>query len=137
MSVEVQLVQGPLAPLAAHDDDQALGTDGQAGAFVLFEGIVRSTEADQPISGLQYQAYEPMAQDELHKLAHKALKDHDLISVRVWHSKGMVAVGKVSFRLLITSAHRKQALAAMDGFIDALKCDVPIWKTAVYERSCN
>jgi len=43
-----------------------------------------------------------------------------------------VAVGEVSFVLIVESAHRAEALAAMADFIDRLKQDVPIWKRAVW-----
>ncbi len=104
----------------------------QVGATVVFEGIVRTDEAGRAIRALAYEAYEPMASNSLAELARDILSKHGLIAITVEHSRGEVAVGQRSFRLAIESAHRKEALAAMDEFIDRMKRDVPIWKTAIY-----
>ncbi|MCH8271086.1 MAG: molybdenum cofactor biosynthesis protein MoaE [Planctomycetes bacterium] len=96
----------------------------------MFEGIVRAEEDGQRIDALIYTAYEPMATMELTKLAQDVCARHGLARMRVQHSRGRVRIGEVSFRLTIGSPHRKQALAAMDEFIDRMKHDVPIWKAA-------
>ena len=102
----------------------------QTGAVLIFEGIVRAEEDGQRIDALIYTAYEPMATMELTKLAHDVCARHSLARMKVEHSRGRVGVGEVSFRLTIRSPHRKEALAAMDEFIDRMKHDVPIWKSA-------
>lgn len=102
------------------------------GATVVFEGIVRTDEAGRAIRALSYEAYEPMATNSLTELARDILSKHGLIAITVEHSRGEVAAGERSFRLTIDSAHRKEALAAMDEFIDRMKRDVPIWKSPIY-----
>lgn len=106
---------------------------GQTGAVVVFEGVVRGEEDGQRIHALNYTAYEPMATMELTKLAEDVCERHGLARMTVEHSRGRVPVGEVSFRLSIWSPHREEALAAMAEFIDRMKEDVPIWKSA--ERS--
>jgi molybdopterin synthase catalytic subunit len=69
-----------------------------------------------------------MADRQLEYLALDVCSRHGLIAIDVMHSVGRVAVGEISFRLIVASAHRKEALAAMDEFIDRMKQDVPIWK---------
>lgn len=125
MSVAVTIVDGPLGQYEPRPDSAGL-----VGAEVVFDGIVRAHEGDATIAALDYEAYRPMADRELERLAKRMLDEHGLLSIAVWHSVGRVPVGGVSFRLVIRSAHRKEALAAMDGFIDALKVDVPLWKKA-------
>ena len=102
----------------------------QTGAVLVFEGIVRSEEDGQPIDALNYTAYEPMATMELTKLAQDVLDKYGLKQIAVEHSRGRVGVGEISFRLSIWSPHRKESLAATDEFIDRMKRDVPIWKSA-------
>jgi molybdopterin synthase catalytic subunit len=126
MSIAVSIIDGPLADVA-----QPWWPDG-AGAVVSFEGVVRPTEDDRPIQALDYEAYDPMATQQLSRLAQSVLEDHRLIAVRVDHSRGRVSVGRCSFRLRIASAHRKEAIRALDLFIDRLKQDVPIWKKPVF-----
>lgn len=124
MNTSVQIYDGPLP-------DAAPWRVAGAGAVMCFEGVVRPTEADQPIAGLRYETYDPMAENELHRLASEALDRFDILTVRVEHSRGFVANHACSFRLRIASAHRKEGLAAMDWYIDQMKQTVPIWKHAV------
>jgi molybdopterin synthase catalytic subunit len=129
MTVDVRIVDGPLAP--AGSAEPAPG----AGAVVVFEGIVREREGDLIISALDYTSYDPMALGQLRALAEDIVKRHGLIALHAEHSRGRVPVGACSFRLTIHAAHRKEALAAMDGFIDRLKRDVPVWKAPVAQVS--
>jgi len=124
MNTHIMIHDGPL------DTAEPWSVQG-AGAMLCFEGVVRPREADQPIAGLTYDTYDPMAEEELTRLAGEALEQFGLLAVRVEHSRGFVANFACSFRLRIASAHRKEALAAMDWFIDRMKQQVPIWKRPV------
>lgn len=124
--VTVRIVDGPLGqPLAHH----AIQAQGLVGAAVVFEGIVRAEEAGRLIAALNYEVYEPMATRVLYDLAREIVTTHGLLKIEVEHSRGRVAISECSFRLKVLAGHRKQALAAMDEFIDRMKKDVPIWKT--------
>jgi molybdopterin synthase catalytic subunit len=125
--IVVRIVDGPLSA-----EPSPWEHPSGAGALLTFEGIARPTEEGRPIVALDYEAYEPMASTMLRRQAESALAEHDLLGICVEHSHGRVAVGECSFRLRIASRHRKEALAAMDWYIDALKRDVPIWKSAVF-----
>lgn len=124
MAVDVRISDGPLGP---HHADAPLPGGGAA---VVFEGIVRDTENGGAIEGLHYEAYEPMAQRQIHAIAHDLVQRLGLLRISVEHSRGFVPVGGCSFRLVIIAAHRREAIDAMDQFIDRLKQDVPIWKRA-------
>lgn len=124
MSVQIQIHQGPLEAATP------LPNPG-GGAVVCFDGIVRPVEDGKFISGLNYQVYELMAQKQLQKLAHQAVTQFHLLAIAIEHSKGFVPSHQCSFRMQVASLHRKEALTAMDWFIDQLKCDVPIWKQPV------
>lgn len=89
-------------------------------------------EDGQPLSALHYTSYDPMAERELQRISEKAARRHDLLYVELIHSRGRVDAGEASLQLLIAAAHRKPAILAMDQIIDALKRDVPIWKTPIY-----
>ncbi len=125
MSVSVHITEGPLPP-----EGPAASPDGR-GATLVFEGVVRPSEEEDPITALDYEAYEPMASKMLHRLGEEVVGAFGLLALSVEHSVGRIAVGERSFRLRVVSYHRKEALAATDAFIDRLKQDVPIWKTAV------
>jgi len=129
MNVAVTIVDGPIEKMAP-----AWNVPG-AGATLAFEGIVRPTEDGQPLIAIDYEAYEPMATKVLARIATRSREDFGLLGIVVEHSRGRVAVGECSFRLRVASLHRKEALAAMDRFIDELKCDVPIWKKPIFHDS--
>jgi molybdopterin synthase catalytic subunit len=128
-SVEVHIVDGPLGPQAPPRDVPA-----NAGAVLCFEGVVRPLEAGRAIAALDYEAYEPMASTLLRRLGEELSRSHGLIDLCVEHSRGRVPAGECSFRLRVASPHRPAALRAVGEFIDRMKRDVPIWKTAVYEN---
>lgn len=102
-----------------------------AGAAVTFEGIVRPGENGQAIAGLVYEAYQPMATNQLRKLATQVMAEHQLLALQVEHSEGEVVAGACSFRLRVAAMHRGPALAAMAQFIDRMKQQVPIWKKVI------
>ena len=97
---------------------------------MVFDGVVRPTENGLDISGLEYEAYRPMAEQQLEIIGKDLVTKHGLISMDIEHSVGFVPNFACSFRLVIGSKHRKEGLQAMDEFIDQLKQDVPIWKRA-------
>jgi len=124
-AIVVELCPGALDALRA---DRPAG----AGAVVLFEGVVREDEGGRRLLALDYEAYEPMATRQLQALCRDVLEKHGLKTIRVRHSVGRVPVGACSFQLAVAAPHRKEALRAMDEFIDRLKVDVPIWKSPVF-----
>jgi molybdopterin synthase catalytic subunit len=124
MAVDVSINDGPLAaaaPWGAPD----------AGAVLTFEGVVRPTERDVAIDGLDYDAYRPMAESMLRELAAELVDSYGLSAVVVEHAVGRVAVGETSFRLRIASAHRAEGLAAAAEFISRMKEDIPLFKVPV------
>lgn len=133
MSVQVIIFDGALPAELVFKSVRGNERDCESGAALVFDGIVRRMESGKPLKGLLYEAYEPMASRILENLAQGIVTKHGLHSLGVAHSKGLVLVGQRSLRVEIRAAHRTEALAAMSEFIDALKRDVPIWKTAEWE----
>lgn len=106
-----------------------LGTPPEGcGAFVEFSGIVRDEENGSAIAALEYQAYQPMAEREIERLAREILAEHPCELVRVHHRIGIIPVGETAIMLQAASKHRAAAFAFAAAFMDRLKQDVPIWK---------
>ncbi len=124
MNVHTRLTQGPLTALARTPYIQG------SGARAIFDGVVRPTEGGADIQGLHYEAYRPMAEQQLEIIGLELHERHGLIAMDIEHSVGFVPNFECSFRLVIDSKHRREGLLAMDEFIDRLKQDVPIWKSA-------
>ncbi len=130
MSASIRFVEGALPPPGA-----GRGMDGANGAKLVFEGIVRGEEAGRPIRALRYEAYRPMADRELERLALDAVRRFGVERVEAEHGLGEVPVGGCSFRLTIHARHRQEALAAAAHFIDAMKRDAPIWKQPCWSEA--
>ena len=126
MSTTVRIIDGALGPQAA-----VLPPEAQFGAAIVFDGVVRADEGGRTIRALAYEVYEPMASNMLTELGREMLAKHGLVAIMVEHSRGEVPVGQRSFRLTVHALHRAEALAAVGEFIDRMKRDVPIWKTAL------
>ena len=124
MSVQVRLTDGPLSEMVDMPTTQG------SGARIVFDGIVRPVEDGAKIKGLDYEAYRPMAEQQLAIIGNDLVEKHGLLRMDIEHSYGFVPNYACSFRLVIDSRHRKEGLKAMDEFIDRLKVDVPIWKRA-------
>lgn len=129
VAIVVQLVARPILP-----EDWMLAPDGSEGAIVTFSGHVRGTESGSTITALEYEAYAPMAEQELCRIASECLAQHGAGRMTVVHRTGVVPVGEAAVVVAVASAHRKAALACMDAFLDHLKRDVPIWKIRVIHK---
>ncbi len=99
-----------------------------AGAVVRFEGRVRGEENGATIDALDYEAYMPMAQQQMEKIAREIESRHPCLAVRVRHRIGRVPVGEAAIIVEIAARHRGEAFAFLAEFMDRLKQDVPIWK---------
>ena len=128
MSATVRIIDGAIG-----DPAPVLPLDAQFGAAIVFDGVVRSDEGGRTIRALAYEVYEPMASNMLAELGREILAKHGLVAMMVEHSRGEVPVGQRSFRLSVHALHRAEALAAVGEFIDRMKRDVPIWKTALHD----
>ena len=128
MSTTVRIIDGALGTQAS-----VLPPAAQFGAAIVFDGVVRADEGGRTIRALAYEVYEPMASNMLTELGREMLAKHGLVAIVVEHSRGEVPVGQRSFRLTVHALHRAEALAAVGEFIDRMKRDVPIWKTALDE----
>jgi molybdopterin synthase catalytic subunit/molybdopterin converting factor small subunit len=106
---------------------------GEDGAAVVFEGIVRNHSRGRRTLYLDYEAYEPMALNELQRLSHSALERFGIRDVRIVHRLGRLQIGETSVLVVTVSAHRAQAFEACRWLIDNLKKTVPIWKKEYFE----
>ncbi|MFT3867050.1 MAG: molybdenum cofactor biosynthesis protein MoaE [Nibricoccus sp.] len=100
----------------------------QTGAVAEFKGLVRREEAGQPIAALEYEAYQPMAENTMRRIVEDLGKTHSCDRVVIVHRVGMVPVGEAAIIVRVCSKHRAEAFALLSSFMDRLKQDVPIWK---------
>jgi molybdopterin synthase catalytic subunit len=107
--------------------------DPEDGAAVLFEGVVRNNSRGRRTLYLDYEAYQPMALNEMEKLAQAALERFKVRDIYVVHRLGRLGIGETSVLIAVSSAHRAAAFDACRWLIDTLKKTVPIWKKEYFE----
>jgi molybdopterin synthase catalytic subunit len=106
---------------------------GEDGAVVVFDGIVRNNTNGRRTLFLEYEAYEEMALRQMQALAEEAIATHGARQVALVHRLGRLEIGETSVLIAVSSAHRAHAYAASRWLIDTLKKTVPIWKKEHFE----
>lgn len=101
---------------------------GEDGAVVVFDGIVRNNTRGRRTLYLDYEAYEEMAIKQMQMLAREALSRFAVRDMLLVHRLGRLHIGETSVLIAVASAHRGAAFDACRWLIDTLKKTVPIWK---------
>ncbi len=112
------------------DSEAVLGAlkQGEDGAALVFEGIVRNQTRGRRTLYLDYEAYEQMALQRMEWLAVQAFQQFHIRDVAIVHRLGRLEIGETSVLIAVASAHRAAAFEACRWLIDTLKRTVPIWK---------
>jgi molybdopterin synthase catalytic subunit len=105
-----------------------------AGAVVDFWGVVRRSEDEREISGIEYEAHEAMARHQMELIAQRAETNFNLEAIILRHRIGVVAAGEASLFLRVASGHRGAAFAGSQWIVGELKKKVPIWKRPLFVR---
>jgi molybdopterin synthase catalytic subunit len=106
---------------------------GEDGAVVTFDGIVRNNSRGRRTQYLVYEAYEEMALKLMQSLAQEAQTRFAIRDVLLVHRLGKLEVGETSVLVAVASAHRAAAFDACRWLIDTLKTTVTIWKKEHFE----
>jgi molybdopterin synthase catalytic subunit len=101
--------------------------------MVDFEGIVRLSENDREIDGIEYEANHEMALHQLRMIAREAITQFSLHLVILHHRIGFVPTGEASLFLRAGCGHRQAAFKASEWIVNELKRRVPIWKKPRYK----
>lgn len=130
-------------------DDGLLGelhrevTSHADGAVAVFVGQTRETPgtpapgqegeaarfAGQIVTGLTYEAFEPMALTVLDEIADEIETRFGVRRLAIVHRTGVVAVGESSVLIVVAAPHRAEAFGACRYAIEELKARAPIWKS--------
>ncbi len=110
----------------------AAAKQGDDGAVVVFDGIVRNNTRGHQTLHLDYEAYEEMAEKQMRELAGEARTRFAVRHVTIVHRLGRLMVGETSVLIVVASAHRAAAFEACRWLIDTLKKTVPIWKKETF-----
>lgn len=124
MPPEIKLTRHPIDPEFCRN----AVADDSAGGQVVFVGAVRNQSRDKTVTHLDYEAYGPMAEREMARIALDAAQRFHLLKSAIHHRVGTLKVGELAVVVAVSAAHRKAAFEACSFIIDELKKDVPIWK---------
>jgi len=100
----------------------------QAGAIVTFWGTVRQHSKGKTVTALTYEAYLPMAERELRRIAEEVRGRWQVSKVAIVHRVGTLSVGEIAVAIAVSAPHREDAFSAARHIIERLKEIVPIWK---------
>lgn len=126
----VQLVDEAIDLVAVYDAVRAPA----CGAVCTFVGTSRDLHEGRAVTRLEYEAYRPMAEQELRKLADEVRSRFPAAhGVALVHRLGAVPLAEASVAVAISTAHRDEAFLACRWAIDELKRRVPIWKRESYK----
>jgi molybdopterin synthase catalytic subunit len=106
--------------------------DPRAGAFVQFEGRVRSFNDGKEVHSLEYEAYESLCLNAYREIHHEASQRYDILDLQCVHRSGLLGIGDVAVWVGVLAKHRKDAFLACEFAISAVKARLPIWKKEFY-----
>lgn len=98
------------------------------GGLVSFSGAVRRVSKGKDVSHLDYEAFPPMAEKQMARIAEEAQARWPGVQVAILHRVGRLEPGELAVVIAASAPHRKEAFLACEHAIDRLKQDVPIWK---------
>lgn len=108
-----------------------------AGAYVSFEGWVRSRNEGRAVTALEYEAYGALAQTEAEAILTEARTKFGILEVACVHRVGTLSIGELAVWIGVISEHRGQGFEACRYVIDELKARVPIWKKEHYAEGAS
>ena len=120
----IRLTEEPLEVAEA----LAFVRDRGAGGVVLFAGTVRDHSAAGQVSGLDYEAWEEMAEARMRAIGEEILQRWPVSKAAILHRTGSLDVGEISVLVCCSAPHRAEAFESARHGIESIKKDVPIWK---------
>ena len=127
--IEIKVQSTPLSEQACID----LVADDAAGGTTVFIGTVRNQTKGKTVQRLEFEAYIPMAEKEMRKIAESVEEKWKALKIVIHHRVGVLQVGEVPVIIAVSTPHRKAAFEACEYAIDTLKETVPIWKKEIFE----
>lgn len=102
-------------------------TAPECGGLATFLGLVRDHHEGKAVLGIEYSAYQEMAESVSESIVAEA-RARWPVRIALLHRLGELEVGDVAVAIAAAGAHREEAFAACRYVIEAVKKRVPIWK---------
>lgn len=102
------------------------------GATAVFVGTVRSTNDGKEVTGIDYTAYEQMAEKEMLGILREAADRFEIVGGIIEHRIGTLEIGDASIAVVVSHPHRGNAMDALRYVVDETKSRATIWKLEHY-----
>ena len=102
------------------------------GATAVFVGTVRSTNDGKEVTGIDYTAYEQMAEKEMLGILREAAERYEIVGGIIEHRIGTLEIGDASIAVVVSHPHRGNAMDALRYVVDETKSRATIWKLEHY-----
>ena len=103
------------------------------GAVVTFLGTTRRLTEGREVLHLEYEAYRPMADNQLTGIVREIKDRWSIEDVAISHRLGRLEIGEISLVVAVASPHRQAAFEACQYSVDRIKQVVPIWKKEFFQ----
>lgn len=121
-------VQGAISPVFVGEAIASHQSKTNIGAHAIFLGQIRADQKQGGIvTGIEYSAYEEMAEQAFHEIREAAFAKFDLTCMHIYHSLGIVPTGEISLFVFVSSPHRRAAFEASEYIVEEIKANVPIF----------
>ena len=107
-------------------------TSDSCGATAVFLGTVRSSNEGRDVNGIEYSAYEEMAEKEMRTILGEASAKFVIRGGVIEHRIGVLDVGEISIAVVVAHPHRHYAMDALRYIVDQTKARATIWKLEHY-----
>lgn len=126
--IDAQLVSGRIDIGRVIDEIAKNTSEKGSGAIVVFTGVVKGVVDEHKVYSLVYNAYEPYASQKLWKIAEEELRDHGVLSVRIYHRIGELKPGEPTIYIFVSAKNRDKAFSVARKILERVKHEVPIFK---------
>lgn len=127
-------IQGPISSdfigesIAKHQSKTTIG------AHNIFLGQVRADVIDgKTVAGIEYSAYEDMAEDSFYEIREAAFAKFDLSCLHIYHSLGVVKTGEICLFVFVSAPRRKVTYEALEFLVEEIKEKVAIFGKELFE----
>ncbi len=130
-------VHGPISPdfvaksIASHQSKTGIG------AHAIFLGQIRADQKEGgAVTGIDYTAYEEMAEQAFHDIREAAFARFELTCMHIYHSLGLVPTGEISLFVFTSAIHRREAIDACNEVVERINAE-PFVTAVCHCRGCQ
>ncbi|MET1127843.1 MAG: molybdenum cofactor biosynthesis protein MoaE [Thermoproteota archaeon] len=98
-----------------------------AGAIVMFLGYVKGQVDGANVEELDYEAYEPLAEEKMKQIIREE-KRPGVLEIRVYHRIGNLKPGDHTIYVFASALRREEAFEVARRVLERVKHEVPIYK---------